>query len=163
MLRNRRRALQGSRSARIDSLFPLMTRLAQIIDLPAELFVDILEQVDGDPYERQKTLLAFSRALPAAPLPYHIFFEHVRITQRQQAFQLYRCLRKRLEHAALVKSFSYVCWSADADNVVNLLKILQHVEELTIWFGPDFAPGHLEDIFEKPRNQLKLLFLRFRP
>lgn len=34
---------------------------------------------------------------------------------------------------------------------------------MTLFFGPDFAPEHLEEIFEDPREKLKTLQLRFRP
>jgi hypothetical protein len=62
-----------------------------------------------------------------------------------------------------VKDFGVVTWTVDADVLVNLLGILPRISSLLLFVGPNFAPEHLEEIFDKPRQDLRLLSLRFRP
>lgn len=132
-------------------------------ELPAELYAAIFDCFEGTFDERKRTILALTRAIPRSPVPDTLLFDQIRLTHPQQAWLLYRRLRKRHEDASRVRLFWYECWGADADMVVNLLALLWSVEGLTLWFGPDFSPEHLEDLFKKPRDNLTFLFLRFRP
>lgn len=51
----------------------------------------------------------------------------------------------------------------DSDVLVNILNELQHLKSIVINVGPLFAPEHLEELVEKPRNNLETLALRFNP
>ncbi|EKM48464.1 uncharacterized protein PHACADRAFT_214787 [Phanerochaete carnosa HHB-10118-sp] len=137
--------------------------MARLDELPPELYAAIFEQFEGGFDERQQTIVALVRAIPRSPVPDDLLFERIHLTKNRQAYTLYRRLRKNSKDADRVRIFTYECWTAHADYVVNLLKLLHQVEEMTLFFGPDFAPEHLEEIFEKPKERLKMLQLRFRP
>lgn len=137
--------------------------MSQLALLPAELYTAIFEQFDGTLAERTQAILALIRAIPRSPVPDTLLFERVHLTRPKQAFLLYRRLREAPHDASRVRFFVYECWSADAQSVVNVLKLLRNLEEMSTWFGPDFAPEHVEEIFSNPRTTLKRLWLRFRP
>ena len=137
--------------------------MAHLDKLPPELYTAIFEQFEGTFEERQQTIVALIRAIPRSPVPDYLLFERIRITQAKQAWPLYRRLKGSPNDVNRVRIFTYECWSAHADHVVNLVKLLHEVEELTLFFGPDFAPEHLEEMFEMPKTKLKLLNMRFRP
>ena len=137
--------------------------MASLDQLPPELYAAILEQFEGTIEQRQQTILALTRAIPRSPVPDDLLFGHIRLSRAEQAFFLYRRLKRHPEDAARIRVFRYESWGAHADHLVNLLDLLHNVEEMVLWFGPDFAPEHLEDIFKKPRTTLRLLHMRFRP
>jgi hypothetical protein len=137
--------------------------MASLDQLPPELYTAIFEQFEGTSDERKRAVLALSRAIPHSPVPDDFLFEHIRLTRREQAFLLYRHLRERPRDVARIRCFRYEAWIAYGDHVVNLLSLLDHVEEMSLWFGPDFAPNHLEDIFKHPKTALRILQIRFRP
>ncbi len=131
-----------------------------ITDLPPELHCAILDQADED--SLQVTALSLSRALPYSHIPKYYFFRHIRLKQAQQVIRLESHLRKSPEDAAIVETFALWCWAVDADVFVNLLARLPKLCALTLFIGPNFAPEHLEDLFETPRLTLQRLSLRFR-
>lgn len=137
--------------------------MAGLDQLPPELYTAIFEQFEGTFEERQATIVSLSRAIPRSPVPDSLLFERIHITNPRQAYPLYRRLKRNPPDADRVRIFTYTCWSAYADHVVNLVKLLIHVEEMTLFFGPDFAPEHLEKMLERPIEKLKLLKMRFRP
>ena len=77
--------------------------------------------------------------------------------------QLYCRLRGRLDEPCWVKEFSLETWSVDADVVVNLVALLSRLSTITLFVGPNFAPEHMEEMLEKPRETLSYISLRFRP
>ncbi|KAI0688153.1 hypothetical protein BC835DRAFT_1285314 [Cytidiella melzeri] len=134
--------------------------------LPTELYNAIiahLEEGSKDYLEFRCSLLALSRAIPRAPLPLDALFRRIILQTPRQAQNLFLRLRKDASSARLVQVFKYECFEADADIIVNVLKLLQSVTDLTIFMGPNFAPEHLENLFASPRTNLKSLSLRFRP
>ncbi|KAI0931277.1 hypothetical protein AcW1_001275 [Taiwanofungus camphoratus] len=135
--------------------------LAPLEALPPELYSAILSHVAVN--DLQQTVLSLTRAIPRSPVPIHHLFEHVRLRHSDQAFQLYRRLRKCPEDAASVYDFALECWAVDADIVVNLVALLPRVTDLTLWVGPNFSPEHLEEMFQHPMEGLKFISLRFRP
>lgn len=137
--------------------------MAHLDELPAELYTAILEQFEGTTGERQHAVAALIRAIPRSPVPYNLLFERIHLARRQQSFQLYRVLWKRRHDADRVRAFSYECWDAEADHVVNLVGLLRNVEEMTLWSGPSFTPENLEDLFTKPKASMRVLSIRFRP
>ncbi|KAH9835889.1 uncharacterized protein C8Q71DRAFT_836782 [Rhodofomes roseus] len=132
-----------------------------IESLPPELYIAILSYIP--PQDLQRTVLSLTRAAPRSPIPAYLIFEYVRLTHGDQVFQLYRRLRKSPEDAERVRHFTLECWIVDADVVVNLIALLHRMKEMTLFIGPNFAPEHLEDMFQKPKEGLKLISLRFRP
>ncbi|KAI0673562.1 hypothetical protein C8Q78DRAFT_1119415 [Trametes maxima] len=129
--------------------------------LPGELLYDIVLHFDEDHFHQ--SLCALSRAIPRSPVPTHLLYDKIRLTRREQLFQLYRHVRISPKDGERVREFSFESWAADADIFVNLLALMPSLTYLKIFIGPDFAPEHLEEIFEKPRIHLRYLSMRFRP
>ncbi|CAL1694048.1 unnamed protein product [Somion occarium] len=137
--------------------------MSLIEHLPPEIYSAILSHVSFPLL--QTTTLAFSCALPRSPIPQYHVFQYVRLTHPEQIIQLYQRLRKDRNLITNIDAFSLETWTADADVVVNLMNLLSsgRIKELRMFVGPNFAPEHLEDIFEKPWHGLQFLSLRFRP
>ena len=133
----------------------------KLTDLPVELFFDIIAQFEPD--DVTPSLLALSRALPRSNVPTYRLFENIRLRRSNQIFKLYQRLRNAPQDAARVRTFSLECWEVDADIFVNLAVLLPSVVRLSLFIGPNFAPEHLEDLFQKPQVNLQELSLRFRP
>ncbi|KAJ2967105.1 hypothetical protein NUW54_g13608 [Trametes sanguinea] len=129
--------------------------------LPPELLYDIVLHIE--PEDLKPSLLALSRAIPRSSVPTFLLFEKIRITRREQVFQLYRRLRDAPEDAARVREFAFESWTVDADIFVNLVGLMPSLAYFKLFVGPNFAPEHLEEIFEKPRPCLRYLSMRFRP
>ncbi|KAG0704413.1 hypothetical protein DFH29DRAFT_801905 [Suillus ampliporus] len=133
----------------------------QLDRLPVELYTAIVSHLPAD--SLQQDVLALTRAIPRSPVPIYHLFEHIRLKHARQIIQLYRRLRNAIDERNWVKDFGVVTWTVDADVLVNLLGILPRISSLLLFVGPNFAPEHLEEIFHKPRQDLRLLSLRFRP
>lgn len=134
--------------------------------LPTELYDAILIHLEAeanDHREFQQSLLALSRAIPRAPLPLEALYRQIVLSKPRQANNLYLHLRKNGQYVQAIRTFRYETFEADADIVVNLLAMLHAVTDLTLFIGPNFAPEHLEEMFEHPRTNLQSLSLRFRP
>ncbi|KAG8219626.1 hypothetical protein J3R82DRAFT_581 [Butyriboletus roseoflavus] len=123
-----------------------------LAELPPEIYSGILERVPRD--ERQQTALSLTRAIPRSPVPLHHLFECIQLKSAESVVQLYRRLRGRLEEPHWIKEFSLETWSVDADVVVNLLAFLSRLSRITLFVGPNFAPEHLDEMLEKPREAL---------
>lgn len=134
---------------------------AKLSELPTELYAAIIEHFDSNSV--QPCILALTRAIPYAPIPLDRFFERITLRHQEQISQLYRRLRRTPEDATLVRAVSMESWVVDADVLINLLVLLPAIQQLTLFIGPNFAPEHLEELFQKPRSSLKHLSLRFRP
>ena len=135
-------------------------------DLPTELYQAILTHLEAEAEDHRvfkQSLLALSRAIPRAPIPLEGLYRQIILSNPRQAHQLYLHLRKHVEYTEFVRIFRYETFEADADIIVNLLKMLHAVTHLTLFVGPHFAPEHLEDLLQNPRVNLKSLSLRFRP
>jgi hypothetical protein len=135
--------------------------LASLRSLPSELYTAILLNVPAT--SLQQTVVSLTRALPFSPIPEYHLFTHIHLKHADQVVQLYRRLRKATDDASWVKELALETWTVDADVVVNLIDILPKVVYLTLFIGPNFAPEHLEEIFEVPRPDLQFISLRFRP
>ncbi|CCL98099.1 uncharacterized protein FIBRA_00093 [Fibroporia radiculosa] len=135
--------------------------VASIEALPPELYTAIIDYIPAQ--DVQQTVLSLTRAIPLSPIPLYHLFERVRLKYSDQVVHLYRRLRKSAEDAACVHHFSLETWKVDADVVVNLVAILPQLSHLSLFIGPNFAPEHLEEMFEDPMQGLKFISLRFRP
>ncbi|KZT74964.1 hypothetical protein DAEQUDRAFT_753628 [Daedalea quercina L-15889] len=135
--------------------------VSTIESLPPELYFAILSHIPL--YDLQQTVLSLTRAAPRSAIPSYLVFEYVRLTHGDQVIQLHRRLRKSPEDADRVRHFSLECWTVDADVVVNLMGLLHHMKGLALFIGPNFAPEHLEEMFQKPKEGLQFISLRFRP
>lgn len=136
----------------------MVTTLAE---LPTELYSTIIHHFA--PEDLQQSLLALSRAIPLAPIPTDLLFRSITIRRAEQVIHLSRRLRNAPQDAAVVQTFTLASWTVDADVFINLLALLPNIRELTLHIGPNFAPEHLEELFQEPRPTLKYLSLRFRP
>lgn len=141
--------------------------------LPGELYTAIVEQLD--PSLWTPVVLALSRALPSAPIPIQLLFHSIRIKRPQQAVSLYLRLGKTLNTARhvedpldscaiWVRQLSVETWDADADVIINIVRLLPNLSSFSVRIGPsNFSPEHLEQLFENPIGALEQLSLRFRP
>ena len=132
-----------------------------LAELPSEIYDGILTHLPRD--ERQQTTLSLTRAIPRSPVPLHHLFEHIRLKSSESVVQLYRRIQGRLDESHWVKEFSLETWSVDADVVVNLVALLSRLSTITLFVGPNFAPEHMEEMLEEPREALSYISLRFRP
>jgi hypothetical protein len=130
-------------------------------ELPSDIYDGILTHLPRD--ERQRATLSLTRAIPRSPVPLHHLFERICLKSAESVVQLYRRLRGRLDEPRWVKEFSLETWSVDADLVVNLVALLLRLSTITLFVGPNFAPEHMDEILEKPRETLSYISLRFRP
>ena len=135
--------------------------VASISDIPIELFYAIIAYIEPD--DLLSSTISLSRALPRNPVPTYHLYEDIRLKHRRQVIQLYLRLRNAPEYAARVRALSLESWTVDADGFVNLMALLPSVVRLSIFVGPDFAPEHLEEVFQRPKPSLRELSLRFRP
>lgn len=155
-------AVPHSRVYGIDSNCNLHGMPQSFLDnLPAELYTAIFSHIPAETL--QQDVLALTRAIPRSSVPIYHLFEHIRLKEARQIIQLYRRLRNATDEKNWVKDFGVMTWTVDADVLVNLLGILPRISSLLLFVGPNFAPEHLEDIFHKPRQDLRFLSLRFRP
>lgn len=141
--------------------------------LPGELYIAIIQHLE--PSSWTQVVLTLSRVLPSAPIPTQLLFYSIRIRQPRQAPALYLRLRKALDAtssqreitdpcASWVKELAIETWTADADVVINIVRLLPNLCSLSIRIGPsNFSPEHLEQLFQEPIGTLTHLSLRFRP
>lgn len=136
-------------------------------NLPGELYEAIVNHIPQE--DIQWTLLALTRALPSAPIPRRRLYEQIYIRRPQQAVPLYLSLRHKAGEeknraGEYVEVLHIHDWTVDADVVLNIVRLLPNLHTLSIWIGPsNFAPEHLEELFERPLAKLRYLSLRFRP
>ena len=129
--------------------------------LPPELYTAILLNIPSS--SLQQTVLSLTRALPFALIPEYHLFTHIHLKHPEQVVQLHRHLKRATGDALWVQSLTLEAWTVDADVVVNLIDLLPKITSLTLFIGPNFAPEHLQEIFETLMADLKFLSLRFRP
>ncbi|KAI0639832.1 hypothetical protein C8Q77DRAFT_1045644 [Trametes polyzona] len=130
-------------------------------NLPGELLYAIVSHFDQENFKQ--SLVALSNAIPKSPVPTFLLFEKIHLKHGDQVFQLYRRLRHAPQDAERVREFSFESWTVDADIFVNLMALMPALTSLSMYIGPNFAPEHLEEIFQKPRETLRFLSMRFRP
>ncbi|KAF8324103.1 hypothetical protein DL93DRAFT_97166 [Clavulina sp. PMI_390] len=142
--------------------------LSSLAYLPTELYEAILDQIE--PAELQRTTFSLRLALPRSPVPLHQLFKHVVITSRAQTPKFWLSLEASApangrDRAAAnwVQSFELATFDVDADILYNALSLVPRIRYLHLNIGTTFAPEHLDDIFRKPKEDLKCLSLRFRP
>lgn len=140
---------------------PTSMLMRQLDRLPAELYSAIISHLPADSF--QQDVLALTRAIPNSPVPIYHLFERIHLKHAQQIVQLYSRLRNANNERNWVKDFGIVTWTVDADVLVNLLGVLPRISSLLLFVGPNFAPEHLEEMFHKPREDLRFISLRFRP
>ncbi|THH04429.1 hypothetical protein EW146_g10179, partial [Bondarzewia mesenterica] len=143
----------------------LWTRMSQnprsLANLPPELYTAILDFIPS--IELQYATLSLRRALPFSPVPeYHMFY-HVRLTNAKNVVLFLKRIRGAKDCVSLTKKFSMEAWEVDADVVINVIRMLPNLIWLSLFVGCNFAPEHMEELFEKPMISLKFLSLRFRP
>lgn len=131
--------------------------------LPPEIYSVVLGHVP--PLDLQKTTHSLSAALPyySEYLCHQYLFQHINIATAGQAVRLYLHLRANPHRIVRIQSFSLSSWSVDADVLVSLIRLVPDVQEISLRIGINFAPEHLDELFQRPMMSLKFLGLRFRP
>ncbi|KAG8683323.1 hypothetical protein FRC08_014343 [Ceratobasidium sp. 394] len=139
--------------------------MLKLSDLPSDIYTTILSHIP--PPDLQQAVLNLSRALPRSPVPTHQIYEHIIIHTPRAVLDLYHIFRKCQDQAynpsGQVKSICVQTWTPDADLVVNLLGLLPDVPVVRLCIGTTYGPEHLQEMFVKPRVELRSLELRFRP
>ncbi|KAH6917084.1 hypothetical protein BKA70DRAFT_322014 [Coprinopsis sp. MPI-PUGE-AT-0042] len=144
-------------------------------DLPSELYSAIIEHLPEEDY--RFTAVSLIRALPHSPVSNHHLYKKIRIGKPEQAVACYLHFRKvknefkdDINHGSCpltwIQSLSIESWSVDADVVLNMVSMLPraYLESFNLWIGANnFNPEHLEEMFEKPFENLAYLSIRFRP
>ncbi len=153
----------GSERAKIPhlSLGSAFNMRPSLDQLPSELYSAILTKL---PLQNlQQTTVSLIRAILRSPVPRYHLFTFVRLPTESQILALCRVLEEDRSIASLVNILSLECWDVDPDIAINLINLLQHVHELWICVGRNFAPKRLEELLLRPLENLKSLSLRFRP
>lgn len=149
-----------------------LTFIVMLGQLPGELYSAIFSHIPQE--DIQLTVLSLTRVIPRAPIPLYHLYEWIRIGKPEQAIILYQHFRKLKAAAAKdpssnnplrwIQGLSVESWTVDANMIINIVGMLHHLKRLSVWIGPNnFAPEHLEEIFEEPFENLTYLGLRFRP
>ncbi|WVQ93645.1 hypothetical protein IAU59_000721 [Kwoniella sp. CBS 9459] len=132
-----------------------------LLRLPPELIDDLLYQVP--PNQRQVTALALKRVFPDHPISSRHLWNHLVVYRAAQLMPLWRKLKSDEAMRNGVKTFSMQSWRGDADILNNVMRCITSLNTLMLNIGTNFAPDHLEEIFEDPREGLEKMELRFRP
>jgi len=131
--------------------------------LPPELYDAVLGFVPS--LSLQNTTYSLALALPfySRYLIDNYLFTHINLAHPRQVRSFYLRLRAHPNDILRIKTFALTSWNVDADVVVNVIRLISEVQEMTLYIGINFAPEHLEEIFERPMKKLQFLGLRFRP
>lgn len=131
--------------------------------LPPEIYDEVLGYIPS--LSLQKTTYSLALAIPfySQYLIDNHLFTHINLAHSRQVTRFYLRLRAHPNDILRIKTFALTSWSVDADIVVNLIRLISDIRELTLYIGINFAPEHLEEIFERPMRKLRFLGLRFRP
>ncbi|WVF66010.1 hypothetical protein IAT40_000748 [Kwoniella sp. CBS 6097] len=132
-----------------------------LLRLPPELIDDLLYQVP--PNQRQVTALALKRVFPDHPISSRHLWNHLVVYRAAQLMPLWRKLKADEAMRRGVKTFSMQSWRGDADILNNVMRCITSLNTLMLNIGTNFAPDHLEEMFEDPREALEKMELRFRP
>ncbi|KAK8861692.1 hypothetical protein IAR55_002515 [Kwoniella newhampshirensis] len=135
--------------------------LAPILTLPPELIDHLLSLVP--PEQRQTSALALLRVFPHHPFAAKHLWTHLVVYRGGQLMPLWKKLREDEAMRDGVRSFSLQSWRGDADILNNVMRCLNHINTLMLNIGTNFAPDHLEEMFENPREDIERMELRFRP
>ena len=136
--------------------------------LPSELWSYILNKLD--PRDQSSTSAKLMVALPNAPIDHKFLYIHINLKNDKQVKNLNLKLisDKQIKlsinyNAYLGKSLRHSALLGDPQLLINVYNEFKHLELISIYVGPAFAPEHLKDFFLKPRNNLKSLIINFRP
>ncbi|KAL1411811.1 hypothetical protein Q8F55_002778 [Vanrija albida] len=139
---------------------------ASLATLPPELVDHILSHVP--PRQRQRAALALARVLRHHdPATRHVW-AHVPVSSPAQVMPLWRRLmaeqgKPRGGGAPVVRTFGMESWRGDADILNNALRCMPSLNTLLVNVGTNFAPEHLQEMFERPRPEMERMEMRFRP
>lgn len=142
--------------------------MGSLAKLPSELWSAILEQLDQK--DQSSTSAALMIAFPKAPVDFKHVWMHIHLRNELQVKALNMKLMNDREMKLILQSQSYLGQSlrhtamlGDPYFLINVYESLKHVQLLSIFVGPAFAPEHLSEFFNKPRNNLRTLNIHFRP
>ena len=171
---------QSSTSTAMEMAHPTPSPLA-FASLPPELFDTLIEHVS--PEERQRAALALRQVFPDDRISSRHLWTYMVIRRPQQLFPLWQRLKAESKlpgggHTRDVIAFCMESWKGDADILnkwVSIIKqrlqstdfsamrLLPDVKILMMNIGTNFAPEHLEEMFDEPRTGIRRMEMRFRP
>ncbi|WVO14716.1 hypothetical protein L204_102354 [Cryptococcus depauperatus] len=132
-----------------------------IFNLPPELIDHVLTFVP--PSLQQLTALALLKVFPSHSISRRHLYRHLVIYRAGQLIPLWKALKNDEEMRNGANSLALESWRGDADILNNVMRRLERLQVLMLNIGTNFAPEHLEEMFESPRMELKRMELRFRP
>ncbi|WWC60438.1 uncharacterized protein I303_103010 [Kwoniella dejecticola CBS 10117] len=158
--------------------------IPSLLKLPPEIIDHLLSVVSAE--HRQLTTLALTRVFPGYEISLRNLWRHVIIYNSKQLWPLWRKLKSNneseryqhqhdqdedrnegtLKYAREIRSFSMKSWKGDADILNNALRCIptnSPLHTILLNIGTNFAPDHLEELFENPRQGIRRLEMRFRP
>ncbi|ODN88763.1 hypothetical protein L198_06565 [Cryptococcus wingfieldii CBS 7118] len=134
---------------------------APILLLPPEIIDHFLTLVP--PSELQLTALSLLKVFPNHNISRRHLWRHLIVFRAGQLWPLWQVLKQEEMMRRGVSTFCLQSWQGDADILNNVMRRLTHLHTLMLNIGTNFAPGHLEEMFENPRMDLERMELRFRP
>ncbi|KAL7424690.1 hypothetical protein Q5752_000374 [Cryptotrichosporon argae] len=138
-----------------------------LLRLPPELLDLVLSHVAPD--ARSYTAASLSRVFPDAPPAYVHRWRHVVVGKPAQLLPLYRRIQRDEQERGdvgggrLARTFAQQAWRGDADMLNNVLRCLPALDALLLNCGTNFAPEHLQEMFDEPRPGMRRMEVRFRP
>ncbi|WVQ77360.1 hypothetical protein IAR50_007045 [Cryptococcus sp. DSM 104548] len=134
---------------------------APILLLPPEIIDHLLTLVPAS--ELQLTALSLLKVFPNHNISRRHLWRHLIIFRAGQLWPLWKVLKEEEMIRQGVKTLCLQSWQGDADILNNVMRRLTHLRTLMLNVGTNFAPEHLEEMFENPRMDLERMELRFRP
>ncbi|ORY29771.1 hypothetical protein BCR39DRAFT_467093 [Naematelia encephala] len=145
---------------------PLQPPVPFLFRLPPELIDQLLDHVP--PHLLQRTALSLIRVFPDYPLSSRHLWTHLTVHRASQLIPLWHKLRSEGKkpgrgNVAFARTLCQESWRGDADILNNVLRCLPDLTVLMLNIGTNFAPEHLEEMFEDPRLGIQRMEMRFRP
>ncbi|ORX35255.1 hypothetical protein BD324DRAFT_582139 [Kockovaella imperatae] len=139
---------------------------ASITKLPTELIDQLLNHIPPD--QLQRTALSLIQVFPEYGLSTRHLWIHLVVHRGKQLIPLWRRLQRDRKvddgrMSQMVRTFCMKSWAGDADILNNVMRCLPDVPTLLLNVGTNFAPEHLQEMFETFRPRLRRLEVRFRP
>ncbi|EAL17808.1 hypothetical protein CNBL0700 [Cryptococcus deneoformans B-3501A] len=132
-----------------------------ILRLPPELIDHLLTLVPASLL--QLTALSLLKVFPEHNISKRHLWKHIVVYRAGQLMPLWKKLKENEAMRVGARTFALQSWQGDADILNNVMRRLDNINTLMLNIGTNFAPEHLQEMFEGPRMKLERMELRFRP
>ncbi|WVO24336.1 uncharacterized protein IAS62_005700 [Cryptococcus decagattii] len=134
---------------------------SSILCLPPEVIDHLLTLVP--PSLLQLTALSLLKVFPEHNISKRHLWKHIVVYRAGQLIPLWKQLKEDEAMRVGARTFALQSWQGDADILNNVMRRLDNINTLMLNIGTNFAPEHLQEMFEGPRMRLERMELRFRP